>query len=81
MANVTIGKVIRGLNNLYRKKEYFETETKKMLCSTLLQSFFDYGNNVWYHGLCKQLKTKLQTCQNKMIRYVLNLQPRAHLTF
>jgi hypothetical protein len=36
---------------------------------------------VWYPGLCKPLKCKLQTAQNKMIRFVLNTGNRFHLSY
>ena len=34
----------------------------------------------WYKGLNKVLKTKLQTTQNKLIRFVLDLESRAHIS-
>ena len=52
-----------------------------MLSSALLQPRFDYGCNVWYRTLEKKLKDKLQTAQNKMIRFVLGENNRFHVGF
>ena len=81
MANAVLGKINRGLKVLYRKKDFFNTDERKMLCSTQLQAFYDYGNNVWYSSLTKPLKTKLQTSQNKIIRYVFGLGNRQHVGY
>ena len=35
---------------------------------------------IWYKGLNKVLKTKLQTTQNKLICFVLDLECRAHIS-
>ena len=52
-----------------------------MLCSALLQPRLDYGCNVWYRSLEQSLKTKLQTAQNKMIRFVLGKNSRFHVGY
>jgi hypothetical protein len=43
MANSVIAKINKGLKMLYRKQEYFGFRDRKMLCSTYLQAFFNYG--------------------------------------
>ena len=45
----------------------------------LIQCHFDYACSIWYHGLTQLLKTKLQTTQNKLMRFVLDLGPRSHI--
>merc|ERR1712215_195324 len=35
----------------------------------------------WYNSTPKALKTKLQTAQNKLVRLLLNLPSRTHLTY
>ena len=52
---------------------------KKMLCSAMIQSSYDYASNSWYRGLQKQIKNKLQTSQNKVIRFILGYDSRQHL--
>ena len=45
----------------------------------LIQSNFDYASNSWYRGIQKKYKCKLQVCQNKVIRYILDFRSRHHL--
>ena len=80
MANSVLSKVGRGLKILYRKAKYFDYEERKMVCTALLQSHFDYGCHVWYRGLTKALKSKIQCAQNKMMRYILAKDNRFHLS-
>ncbi len=46
---------------------------------SLVQCRFDYACCVWYNSLNQNLKSKLQTTQNKMVRLVLDLDPRSHI--
>jgi hypothetical protein len=64
---------------LYRKKEFVTQHTKKFLVMSLIQCHYDYACSVWYSSLTQSLKNKLQTCQNKIMRFVLNLDSRAHI--
>ena len=49
------------------------------MCSALLQCHFDYCCASWYLNLNARLKRKLQTTQNKIVRFITNLQPRSHI--
>ena len=55
MGQSVIKKVNAGLKFLYRKAGFFTRKEKKLSCSSLLQSRFDYGYNVWYRSLDKHL--------------------------
>lgn len=79
MGNSIIKKVNAGLRFLYRKSGFLNLRERKLLCSALLQSRLDYGYNVYYRGLEQCLKKKLQTAQNKMVRYILGYGNRHHL--
>jgi len=46
---------------------------------SLIQCHFDYASPVLFYGLTEDLKSKLQVTQNKLIRFVLNLEPRWHI--
>jgi len=48
---------------------------------SLIQCHFDYASPVWFYGLTQDLKSKLQVTQNKLIRFVLNLEPRSHIGY
>jgi len=65
---------------LYRNKQYLTQHTKHFLVVSLIQCHYDYACCIWYKGLNKVLKTKLQTTQNKLIRFVLDLESRAHIS-
>ena len=49
------------------------------LCYAIIQPNFDYGCSAWYPYLNKGLKKKLQTLQNKCVRFCLNLNNRDHI--
>ena len=51
------------------------------LCSALIQCHIDYACSAWYAGLSKTLKKRLQICQNKMVRFILNLGPQASVNY
>ena len=50
-----------------------------MLCNSLIQPHFDYACISWYPLLTQKLKNKIQTTQNKCIRFCLSLNPRQHI--
>ena len=51
------------------------------LTSALIQCQFDYASGSWYSGLTKKYKNRLQTTQNKIVRYILNPPPRTHIGY
>ena len=54
-------------------------EVRKTLCSALVQCSFDYSCCSWYPGINETFKKKLQVMQNKMVRFILRLDNRAHI--
>ena len=79
MAETTIKKINSKIKFLYRIRSFLGRQERKMLVSALIQSNFDYASNSWYRGLLKKYKNKLQVCQNKVIRYILDYKYRHHL--
>ena len=71
-----IKKVNQRLTFLYRNKNCLSLQSRKTLCSTLIQCHFDYACACWYEGLNKNMKDKLQIAQNKIVRFILNLHHR-----
>ena len=80
MAYETIKKINSRPNYLFRKKHFLTTSFRRLLCNTLIQPHFDYACTVWYPNLCKKLKNKIQTSQNKCVRFCLNLDKMAHIS-
>ena len=81
MASKIIKKISSRTKFLARKRKYLDSETMKLLAAALVQCHFDYACSSWYSGLTKKTKSKLQVCQNKLIRTVLKLSPRTHLDY
>ena len=76
-----IKKVNQRLKFLYRNKNCLSLQSRKTLCSTLIQCQFDYACACWYEGLTKNMKDKLQIAQNKIVRFLLNLHHRKSVTY
>merc|ERR1711888_325942 len=74
-----IKKANTRLKFLYRNKNLLNFQCRKILCTALIQCHFDYSCSSWYPGMNKGLKDKLQVAQNKTIRFILNLDNRAHI--
>ena len=79
MANSVISKTLGKLKFVYRYKSYLDQTLRKNLCMALLQCHLDYCSTTWYPTLSSKLKNKLQTTQNKIVRYILNFNHREHV--
>ena len=80
VVNSIISKVNARLKFLYRQSNCLSAKTRKNLCSALILCHFDYSCSSWYAGLNKGLKRKLQIAQNKVIRFINQLEPRTRIT-
>lgn len=74
---VIIKKINARLRFSYRQAKGFNLKIKKTLCSALIQPHFDYACS-WYSRVSSKSKMQLQICQNKIIRFILGVDPRAH---
>ena len=79
MVNSILQKANVRLKFLYRKQIFLNLHTRKLLVMSLIQCHFDYACSFWYMGLFKMLKNTLQITQNKIIRFVLKMDPRSHI--
>jgi len=79
MAYNVIKKINMKLMFLYRKNKFLTPQLRRMLCNALIQPHFDYASTAWYPSLNANLKKKLQTMQNKCIRFSLFLGNRTHI--
>ncbi len=68
------------INFLYRQAECLPKVVKRTLCQSLVQCHLDYAVSSWYAALTQNAKRKLQILQNKMVRFILDLASRTHLT-
>ena len=74
-----LGKITGRLKFLYRKQSFLDQTLRRLLCNALIQPHFDYACSSWYPNLNKKLTKKLQTAQNKCIRFCLSLGNRQHI--
>ena len=74
-----IGKISSRLKFLYRKQGFLNFSLRRLLCTALIQPHFDYTASAWYPNLHKNLKKKVQTAQNKCLRFCLSLDSRHHV--
>ena len=77
MALNAVSKINTSLKFLYRKNKFVSSQLRRLLCNALEQPHFDYACSAWYPNLKKNFKTKLQTLQNKFVRFCLQLDNRA----
>ena len=80
MAYKTIKNINSGLNYLFRKKHFLTPRLRRLLCNALIQPHFDYACTAWYPKLNKKFRSKIQTTQNKYVRFSLNLDKMAHIS-
>ena len=81
MALNVMSKINKRLRFLFRKNKFLSLQLRRLLCNALIQPHFDYACSVWYPNLNKKFKTKLQTLQNKCIRFCLQLNNRSHIGY
>ena len=79
MALSILNKVNTKLKFLYRKNRFLTPSLHRLLCNALIQPQFDYACSTWYPNLNKAIKTKLQSAQNKCVRFCLLLGNKEHI--
>ena len=71
-----VKKVNSRIKFLYRQSAFLNRSMRITLCNSLIQCHFDYACSSWFCGLSKQLKSRLQITQNKVIRFINNVNCR-----
>ena len=67
------------LSFLYRNSSFLNFQSRKTLCSSLIQPYVDYCASAWYEGLTVSLKLKLDVLQRKLVRFVHRFDCRHHV--
>ena len=80
MALSVINKINNKLKFLYRKNKFLTPTLRRLLCNALIQPHFNYACSAWYPNLTKKLKNRIQTSQNKCIRFCLKLDKTAQIS-
>ena len=79
MATKVMGKINGRIKFLYRKNRFLDSSLRRFLGNALVPPHFDYACSAWYPNLTQNLRKKLQTTQNKCIRFCLQLGNRSHI--
>ena len=80
MALSVINKINNKLKFLHRNNRFLTPTLRRLLCNALIQPHFDYACPAWYPNLIKKLKNRIQTSQNKCIRFCLQLDKTTHIS-
>ena len=79
IATNVIKKASGRLKFLYRHSNCLNFKSRKTLCSALIMCHFDYACSSWYSALSEKRKKQLQILQNKVVRFILDVEPRTHI--
>ena len=80
MSLSVINKINNKLKFLYRKHRFLTPTLRRLLCNALIQPHFNYACSAWYPNVTKKLKIRIQTSQNKCIRFCLQLDKMTHIS-
>ncbi len=78
--DIFVRKYTGRIKSMYRQAGCLPTAIKKTLCQSLVQCHTDYAISSWYAAMTQKAKNKLQIVQNKLVRFIRDLQPRTHIT-
>ena len=77
-------KVVNEINNKlkfpYRKNSFLTPALRRLLCNALIQPHCDCACSAWYPNLTMKLKHRIQTTQNKCMRFCLQLDKLKHIS-
>ena len=81
MAQLVFIKVNERFKFLHRQSKFLTKSLRRLLCNAIIQPFFDYASSAWYPNVNSNLTKRLQTAQNKCIRFCLNLGYRERIKY
>ena len=73
-------KISNKLKFLYRKNRFSTPHLRRLLFNSLIQPHFGYACSTQYPNLTKKLKKRIQTSQNKCIRFCLQSDKMTHIS-
>ena len=80
MALNVVNKINNKLKFPYRKNSFLTPALRRLLCNALIQPHCDYACSAWYPNLTMKLKHRIQTTQNKCMRFCLQLDKLKHIS-
>ena len=79
MAMKSLREINTKLQFLYRQNDFLNPKSRRLLCNSLIQPYFDYACISWYPFINQRMRNKLQVTQNKYIHFCLKLNSRQHI--
>ena len=64
---------------LFRNSSFLDFQSRKLLCSALIQPHLDYCSSSWYKGLNATFKRRFDVLQRKMVRFICSFDSRRHI--
>ena len=74
-----VNKTNNKLKFHYLKNSFLTPALRRLLCNALIQPHFDYACSAWYPNETKKLKHRIQTTQNKYMRFCLQFDKLKHI--
>lgn len=74
-----IDQVNSRLTFLHRQNRFLTPSVHRLLCNALIRSAFGYGCIIWFPNISKKLWLRLQTMQNKYLRFHLQLDKMSRI--
>ena len=78
-AKALITKCNARVSFLFRYSSLLDTNTRRILCSSLVQPLLDYCCSSWYSGLPSRLRERINVIQRRMVRFVFSYDSRHDL--
>ena len=75
-----MNKINNKLKFIYPKIRFLTPTLRRLLCNALIQPHLNYACSAWYPNLTEKLKNRIQTSQNKCIRFCLRLDKMTHIS-
>ena len=64
---------------LFRYSSLLDNNTRRILCSALVQPLLDYCCSSWYSGLSRSLRERIDVIQRRMVRFIFSYDSRQHV--
>ena len=78
-----VGDIAKKANSrlkfLYRYRNCLNQKTRRIVVFALIQYLFEYASGAWFCSISKTDVKKLEIIQNKMVRFVNDLDSRTHI--
>ena len=79
-AENVVKKCAGRLSFLYHKAAFLDSNCRKLLTSALIQPYLDYCASSWYEGVPKRLRSKFDTLQRRIVRFIHSRGPMEHVS-